>query len=307
MAHKIIDADRFIVRDAGSLSVPGQNEKDIWVDPKNGYEYIAKKPGRNGRVETLTEYLLNLLGMKLGLRVAVPQLGRRQGELRFMSKKFHSQDELLQHGHEFLGQFYSSAEMSSANKHSPAERVLYSVAHVLSGFEAAYMVDADRFKKPFVKMLFFDAAVGCQDRHPKNWGILRSVMGARLDHFAPLFDTARGLFWEFSTPRIKTFTDAEMARYVRRSSPPIGDFGGSRVTHFALVEQILSRHPEFSPMLRQMVSCDRERATMDLIDSPVGDHFAKSRKREFKRCLEMRFVTLRQIAASKGTGPKAHV
>ena len=244
MAQTVIDANRFIVRDAGSLSVPGQNEKDIWVDPKNGHEYIAKKPGKNGRIETMTEYLLNILGLALGLRVADPRLGSRYGELRFMSKKFHSHEELLQHGHEFLGQFYSADEMSSANKHSPEERALYSVAQVLNGFEAAYMTEADRFKRPFVKMLFFDVAVGCQDRHLKNWGILRSVKGTRPDHFAPLFDTARGLFWEFSTARVKAFSEAEVKRYVRRSSPPIGDFEGKRVTHFALVEQIVRRHPD---------------------------------------------------------------
>ena len=60
-------------------------------------------------------------------------------------------------------------------------------------------------------------------------------------------------------------------------------------------------------MLNHMVSYDKERAVMDLIESHLGGHFAKSRKREIKRCLAMRFVTLRQIAASNKPGKQPYV
>jgi hypothetical protein len=298
VGRAMINADNFIVRDAHSLSVPGQNEKDIWVDPKSGHEYIAKKPGRNGRTETLTEYLLNLIGLRLGLRMAEPQLAKRNGELRFMSKKFHGQEQMLLHGHEFFAQFYSLEEMRALSHNSQEERRIYSIVNVIEGFRAAYMHEADRFIRPFMKMVFFDAAVGCQDRHLKNWGILRSVKGQMPDHFAPVFDTARGLFWEYPTARLKMFSEIDEERYARRSRPPITDFSRRRVTHFALVSQILYRYPQFGPMLQHMVSVAKEQAVLDLLEARLGSDLPKTRKRHIRHCLCRRFGALRQICAS---------
>jgi len=299
MTLQVMKADKFIVRGLLSLSVPGQNEKDIWVDPRTGFEYIAKKPGKNGRIETLTEYLLNLIGLRVGLRMAGPGLAYRRGDLRFVSKKFHTSDQLLQHGHEFLAQFYSAGEVSAVHKNSSSERKLYSISHVLEGFEAAYLADADKFIKPFIKMIFFDALVGCQDRHFKNWGIVRSVRGTHPDFFAPVFDTARGLFWEYPSSRLRSCASVELLRYVRRSRPPIGDFEGNRVDHFTLVRQIIAKLPQFRSMLQHMVSSAKEQAVIAMLDAQLGAEFPKGRRIQLKTCLHLRFVTLREIAASK--------
>ena len=293
---KPINANKFFVRDASSLSVPGQNEKDIWVDPRTGYEYIAKKAGKNGRTETMTEYVLNLIGLRMGMRMAEPHLATRGGEFRFMSKKFHGDGDALMHGHEFLAQFWSKEEIAAVHHNSREERRLYSIANVIAGFEAAYMTEADKFIRPFVKMLFFDAAVGCQDRHPKNWGIICSVKGGHPDRFAPIFDTARGLFWEFSTSQLKAFTDVASERYTRRSRPPIGDFSGEKVTHFLLAEQIVKRYPGFRPMLGHIVSVRKEQSVMALLDSMP--QIPKTRRWQLKQCINARFVTLRKLAAS---------
>jgi len=293
---KVINANKFFVRDASSLSVPGQNEKDIWVDPRTQEEYIAKRAGRNGRTETMTEYLLNLIGLRMGMRMAEPQLASRDGELRFMSKKFHGDAESLMHGHEFLAQFWSREEIAAVHHNSREERKLYSIANVVTGFEAAYMGDAPKFIRPFVKMLFFDPAVGCQDRHPKNWGIVCSVKGGHPDRFAPIFDTARGLFWEFSTSQLKEFSEIASERYTRRSRPPIGGFSGEKVTHFQLVKEIVQHYPAFRPMLGQIVSRRKEESVMALLD--LMPQIPKTRRWQLQRCLRSRFVTLRQLAAS---------
>ena len=169
---------------------------------------------------------------------------------------------------------------------------------MIGGFEAAYMAEADRFIKPFVKMLFFDAMVGCQDRHMKNWGVVRSIKGDHPDHFAPLFDTARGHFWEYSSARLREFSDLQIERYARRSMPPIGGFSGERVTHYELVIQILKRYPQFRTMLQSMVSQERQRAACQAVAEHVGVDFPKGRQNQIRRCLSTRFATLRQIAAS---------
>jgi len=106
MPFRIISTNRFIVRDASSLSIPGQNVKDIRIDPRSRAEYIAKRPTRTGRAEAITECLLNCIGERLGVQMAGHTLGICDGELRFMSENFLGADEALVHGIEFLSQFH---------------------------------------------------------------------------------------------------------------------------------------------------------------------------------------------------------
>lgn len=52
---------------------------------------------------------------------------------------------------------------------------------MLQGLRSAYTHDAEQFINPFLKVLQIDAIADCQDRHSKNWGIIRSDRAIR-DH-----------------------------------------------------------------------------------------------------------------------------
>lgn len=47
-------------------------------------------------------------------------------------------------------------------------------------------------------MLVFDAIVGNNDRHFYNWGVIVDLKGMKPPRFSPVYDTARGLFWNQS-------------------------------------------------------------------------------------------------------------
>lgn len=296
MPLRIINTNKFIVRDASSLSIPGQNVKDIRIDPVSRVEYIAKRPSRAGRSEAITECLLNCIGERLGVQMARHKLGICDGELWFMSENFLRPDEALIHGIEFLAQFHKQGSADKLKRRSAEERAFYSIRTVFEGFGNAYPQDADRFKVSFAKMLFLDAIVGCQDRHAKNWGIVRSVKETRRDCLAPVFDTARALFWNFpTTEALKEIGPEQLRTYVRLSSPPIGDFAGNRVNHFVLVAQVLAQQARLRQTLVNMISSNRERSVRRLIETEFSEHIPKGRRRRILECLVLRFERLRQV------------
>lgn len=296
MHSGILRTDKFIIRDASSLSVPGQNIKDIRIDPRNNYEYIAKKPSHAGRHEAMTECLLNCIGERLGVNMAEHRLGICDGELWFMSRNFLRPDEALIHGYEFLGQFFDEGYFDKLKKRSAEERRFYSIRNVFDAFDAAYMNLGESFVYPFSKMLFLDAIVGCQDRHPKNLGIIHSVKGKQRDRLAPVFDTARALFWNLSkTDDLKVMTATKLQSYVRLSRPPIGDFEDRKVNHFGLVEQVLTKKPQLSQVLSAMISSRKEDSVRELIEDGFGNHLPQVRRHKILECLGIRFAHLRRI------------
>jgi hypothetical protein len=94
-------------------------------------------------------------------------------------------------------------------------------------------------------MLAFDALIGAPDRHATNWGVVVSLAEpGRPRRFAPLFDTARGLFREHTDEKLRAILKAgDRAAYIRsyaeKSCPIFGVAGhapGRRCNHFELVE-----------------------------------------------------------------------
>jgi hypothetical protein len=225
------------------------------------------------------------------------RLGICDGELWFMSQNFRRADEALIHGIEFLGQFHKQGFAEKLRKRSAEERAFYSIRSVFEGFGKVYADDSEKFIGPFAKMLFLDAIVGCQDRHAKNWGIIRSIKGTRKDRLAPVFDTARALFWNYpNSEALKAISPEQLRLYVRQSSPPIGDFAGNRANHFALISQILARRTGLRQVLFNMISLTKEKSVRAMIETEFFEHIPKARRQKILACLELRFARLRQIA-----------
>jgi hypothetical protein len=53
--------------------------------------------------------------------------------------------------------------------------------------------DADDVVMALVEMFVFDALIGSMDRHPRNWGVLRTATLPEKYEFAPLYDSAKAL------------------------------------------------------------------------------------------------------------------
>jgi hypothetical protein len=106
--------------------------------------------------------------------------------------------------------------------------------------------ESNRLVEGFVRMLAFDSVVGANDRHPRNWGVVRSAIDAsRPLTYAPVFDTARGLFWNHSDAQLDDEDGSGqrrrfVERYAENSSPQIGVPNVKWPNHFDLMRYLLS-------------------------------------------------------------------
>ena len=103
---------------------------------------------------------------------------------------------------EYLGASPGEVQNIFNLRDNAAERSFYTIEFLVevlkkragSDENAVAMVEA------FGRKLAFDALVGAQDRHAENWGIVEHIGNPTEGrHFAPIFDTSRGLFGGFPT------------------------------------------------------------------------------------------------------------
>ena len=227
--------------------------------------YIAKKGRfRADARECVTEEIISTIGAMLPVRMARSRLVRvARDDVRFLSRDFVDvEHERLRHGIELAAAYFGATPDEVAATFQLAdrrrEREFYTVEHMLTILEELYGRDSGALAVEFVKMLAFDAFIGAPDRHGMNWGVLEPRRPGRLlVRFAPIFDTARGLFVNHS--------DAELARHARRlgrhrfveryalRSRPILSVGGAvSQNHFGLVEGVAREHPDLLPAMRSV-------------------------------------------------------
>lgn len=61
-------------------------------------------------------------------------------------------------------------------------------------------------------MLVFGAIIGCMDRHmQRNWGVVVTATTPRQYRFAPIFDSARALLWDYDDARLERLSRNEHA------------------------------------------------------------------------------------------------
>lgn len=229
--------------------------------------YIAKK-GRfehGGLRECVTEEIISQIGAMLPLRVAKSKLVRLpvssglEPDVRFLSRNFIRRgEEQLVHGIELAAQYFNAqpqeVEAVFNLTDRSAERAFYTMSNVVEVFTRLCRPgELDRILDGLARMLAFDAFVGASDRHSLNWGVIAQVSGQQvLRRFAPVFDTARGLFWDHTDEKLTDVgrngrQDAFIRSYADRSKPVFGKVGqgenAQRCSHFDLVECALTDMP----------------------------------------------------------------
>jgi hypothetical protein len=235
----------------------------VFGDPESPHSvaFVAKRPRKMGPMECVTEQMISCVGRLLPLKVAKSRLVRLpvpQGsapDVRFLSRSFVVRGKTaLKHGVELAADYFSASPNELAEVFNLAdkkeERSFYTLEFMLAVLDGWGRTDRERrsLRESFGRMVAFDALVGAQDRHAQNWGVIEfptSPDAPRL--FAPLYDTARGFFWDHSDDAFRA-ADAVggrlefVRRYAQRSKPV---FGASEITkklnHFELVEYAVSR------------------------------------------------------------------
>lgn len=215
------------------------------ASPQNWPLYIAKTGHKWYPTESITEYLLNLLGKEFGLEMAESKLAWIGGQLRFLSRYFlSSQKQELIHGADIFAGFVHDREFVEQIEEQQLARDLFTLQFTKDALEFTFPYQWEEILKKFVKMLLFDALVGNNDRHFYNWGIVRHIESKYEPYFSPVYDSARGLFWNESEKKVlalwndKNRLQAYLIKYCNHSRPKIGWEGASNINHFKLVNNI---------------------------------------------------------------------
>ena len=260
-SHRTIDVIRkcsFKIRD---VAIGGDAPKDVIQvyqyngiirkqSPKTWPVYIAKIGQKWYPNESITEQLITEIGKEIGVKIAESGLFFIEGVIRFCSKHFHSHEQLLSHGAEILSSFKEEPndewieELERKNK----IRESIDIEDIIKAIKAIFPNNYKAILNDFYEMLLFDCLVGNNDRHYYNWGVITHIMGQHEPYFSPIYDTARGLWWNSSDNFIvslsqdKNKRQSRLKKYVNNSKPKISIPGNSKCHHFDLIHYLVNQN-----------------------------------------------------------------
>ena len=263
-----------------------------------GIKYIAKTGHKWYPIESITEYLLNQLGCIFGLNMAECRLAVLNDQLRFLSKWFLFGTEYLVHGSEIFDNYLNDVQFVREIEKQKMARELFTLQFVeksVKHFSAKYHYT---IMHNLVKLLLYDALVGNNDRHFENWAVIVKTEDRSDPIFSPIYDTARGLFWNQSEQSLESFTDAKIKKYSQNSKPKLGWDGvkDKDLNHFRLVEEIYKNEfyitkneifDLFSPMvIDRMKQC---------VNNNYTTLMSPRRIEVITKCLDFRYQTIKNI------------
>lgn len=141
------------------------------------------------------EQFITRIGQQFDLLIADSKLRIVNDQVCFMSKYFlkrHS--EQLTHGAEIF-ELCIGKENYAELAEQKIEREYFSFQMAEEAISEAFPSFEKNIMPGFIEMLVFDALIGHNDRHPYNWGVIVPITKRRSPRIAPVFDTARALFW----------------------------------------------------------------------------------------------------------------
>ena len=269
---------------------------------KNWIRYIAKTGHKWYPMETITELLMNRLGQIFGLTMADSRIAMIGGQLRFLSQYFlHPALEELVHGADILaGYLNESTRYVEEVDEQKTTRDFFTLQVIEDAVASLFLFQKDKIMHELVRLIIFDALVGNNDRHFFNWGVIRSVESRFQPFFSPVYDTARGLFWNYSESKVKDIVevnktiDNHIRRYCKNSRPKIGWEGEKNPNHFQLFEQIYSNefHVTKDEVAEMLVPDVLERMLLEIRQN-FQPLMSVNRVTLICKCLEYRFNVLR--------------
>ncbi len=271
--------------------------------PNSWCSYIAKTAEKWYPVESVTEYMMNRIGQTLGLHMNGCKLVRANGQIRFLSRYFRGKDERLVHGAEICGAYLEDmpfAEAVANDKKSARE--LFTFQFVRAAIQSIYPLHSSSLIKSLVKMIIFDAITGNDDRHFYNWGILDNIKKSKKPpKFAPLYDSARGLLWNWSDDNIAIQLQhhysggQKIVKYIQKATPRISINGNSTVNHFELVAFLKGENANFAATLAGMVTVENETAVLKMLEKEFHPLLVIQRSTAITLIIQERFNKLRNL------------
>jgi len=272
-------------------------------NPNKWPAFIAKTGHKWYPIESITEYLLNRLGETLGIRMAASKLAYGGSQIRFLSKYFLAHDQSLVHGAQiYAGYFGDDQDFVEEIEKSKLAKELLTLQITQRAILKFFPIHADQILEDLIKMLLFDAWVGNNDRHFYNWGVITDVKGRQRPYFSPVYDTARGLFWNYQEQKIVSLSknskelEAQIKKYITGSCPKIGWDSEVDINHIRLVEQIAKYNFGIKrESIHDLFSTDNLKKCEKLIHDEFHGLLSPERIYVVNRCLERRIEEIRKV------------
>lgn len=216
------------------------------VNAKTWTPYICKVGHKWYPSESITEHLITRIGQKWGFNMANSKLYYVEEQVRFCSEIFLKKDEELVHGADILSSYLKEKDtnlIETIDRKGWSQELL-TFQIVKEAIQEVFPDQAKDIIKGLVKMLLLDAVTGNNDRHFFNWGVIRNIKKNNEPIFSPIYDTARGLFWNWSFDKINELLknrnqlDNEIEKYSNRAKPKIGWVGHEKLNHFDMVANL---------------------------------------------------------------------
>ena len=243
--------------------------------------------------KVICEHLLNRIGEVLGLNIAPSQLRITHGQLRFLSKYFLQNGENLVHG----AQIYSSYLQENDDRFIQEiedqnwARTLLTFQFTQEAVEFLFPNEFKEIMNHLVELLVFDAITGNNDRHFYNWAVITHVEGMKSPEFAPIYDSARGLFWNIGEQVIerkfyvKKGENLEinlhnLETYINSCRPKIGWEGWNEVdeiNHFQLIANINKHYPLYQDICLRLIQNIHLQSILNLLDEEFSTFFTTNR------------------------------
>ena len=225
-------------------------------------------------------------------------------QLRFLSKDFIKSGERLIHGIEILGEFFEDKNfVDEINEDKKTRREFLTFDVIEEAMQYVYPEQSAELLEGLINMITFDALAGNNDRHFYNWGVIGTT--ERQDDkgvsFSPIYDSARGLFWNHTQDKIETFykqyqiNKAQFESYVKKSEPRFSFDENPKANHFQLVEYLVNYKKEYKEVIKYLCSAQKEREVLKHLETIILFRLSSERKSLIKSVIKYRFNKIRNF------------
>lgn len=265
-------------------------------NPRKWPAHIAKVGHKWYPNESITEHLLTRIGQLLGVRMAESKLMLAHGQIRFLSRYFLRAEQSLVHGAQIFASYLEDEAFVDAFEKDPEARDHFTFQFVAEAIRARFPDQAPSILNDFTRMLAFDAIVGNNDRHHYNWGVVVHARGAHEPYFAPVYDTARALFWNDPESKLQAVRDDRnpdrraifLSRYVKDSRPKTGWEGAHGPDHYTLIRGICQDYPDLRQALADLCRPNLLQQTRRILNSEFLPLMSALRRDFILDCLARR-------------------
>ncbi|MEN9457737.1 MAG: hypothetical protein RL135_306 [Bacteroidota bacterium] len=267
---------------------------------KSWLPYIAKTAEKWYPHESIIEYMINRIGQELGVHMNDIKLVRANKQIRFLSKFFLNEQERLIHGAEICGEHLGDMTFAEqiAN-HKPSSRELFTFEFIISSIRSVFPQCFENLIVELVKMLSFDAIAGNNDRHFYNWGVIDTKKkSSKLPTFAPIYDSARGLLWNYSDENIKKIYKSgnkKILAYIEEASPRISIESNTQANHFQLIKFVKKYNSEYEEIINNISCIENEERVIRMLRNEFYQFFIPERCELITSILKTRFSRIREI------------